>query len=463
MNEKHSVSSNDKIKSSKSHSSDKHRKNKSHEHTSSSSSKKRSHDEAMQHQSKENGSKKIKTDSGKSSSSKDQTQSHKASTSSSSNGHHKHHKKDSKKDKKKESEKSKEFDVSQGIGFAEALASFDIPTSSTKQHKKDQMADKMVSIKSSPTKSIKKVIKSEPKPSSSSSESLSLKPIQCLTAPPKLLTQKPKLELLSDIASDLPISIPDYRPLPLNSVMKDYINSNVYGSSSMQSRHSKPMNDSELFAESFSSKANRTRVYSGNAKARAEIPSLHELCIRVMQENIDWLECTGGVPFEILKPVLEKAKADQLATIEYYNPYILEESDILWRPHCTRKWKNKKPQEMESWRDMYERCTREDEEKLSRLTQHIKHNQEVTSSGIQKTKMAYVDTAVKPPRNMMRKQEQFGTNHKLVVSAAARVESLKRLIPNIAKPGDVRLRVAAGLRDDAQQGKKFFCLYRNIV
>lgn len=418
------------------------------------------------HQSKKNDdSKKIKTESVKSSissnSNKEQTKSHKSS---SSNGHHhKHHKKDKEKKKESAEKSSKEFDVSQGIGFAEALASFDIPSSATKHHKKEQlMADKMISIKSSPTKSSsssslvsvkkEKLSKSELKPSTSN-ETLFLKPIQSLTAPPKLLTQKPKLELLSDIANDLPIvSIPEYRPLPLNSVMKEYINSNVYGSSSQQSRHSKPMNASEMF-ESFTSRENRTRVYSGNAKARGAIPSLHELCIRVMQENIDYLECTGGVPFEILKPVLEKAKPDQLRSIEYYNPYILDESDILWQPHCTRKWKNKKPQEMETWRDMYERCTQEDQEKLDRLTQHIKHNQEVTSNGIQKTKMAYVDSMVKPPRNMMRKQEQFGTNHKLVVSAAARVDSLKRLIPNIAKPGDVRLRVAAGLRDDAQQGK----------
>jgi hypothetical protein len=67
--------------------------------------------------------------------------------------------------------------------------------------------------------------------------------------------------------------------------------------------------------------------------------------------------------------------------------------------------------------------------------------------------MAYVDTMVKPPRNVMRKQEQFGTNRKLVVSPAARVEALRNLVPNIAAPGDVRLRVAAGLRDDAQQSE----------
>lgn len=469
--EKHSVSNNDKNKSSKSssHSSDKHRKTKSNEHTSSSSStsKKRSHDEAN-HQPKEklaeNESKKMKTENVKSTSSssnKDQSKSHKSS-SSSTNGHHKHHKKDSKKDNKKEIsvEKPKEFDDSQGIGFAEALAFFDMPSSSSKHHKKEQMAAKVVTTKSIPSAPIKPVILSKPPERKKSRSPPFFRPIYKLTDPPKLLTQKPKIDLLSDIASDLSVvSLADYRPLPLNSAMKEYINSNVHGSSSSSSRHagSKPMNASEMF-DSFTSRENRTRVYSGNAKARGAVPTLKSFCVKAVADNIDLLEYTGGVPYEILEPVLKQAKPDQLTNVEYYNPYLLKHSDVLWKPHCIKKWKNKKPQEMETWRDMYERCTQEDEDKLNRLTNLIKHNQEVTSNGIQKTKMAFVDTMVKPPRNMMRKQEQYGTNHKLVVSAAARVDSLKRLIPNIAKPGDVRLRVAAGLRDDAQQGKFYLIL-----
>lgn len=67
--------------------------------------------------------------------------------------------------------------------------------------------------------------------------------MQTLTQPPKLLTEKPKLDLLSDIVNELPndVSIPDYRPLPLNSAMKDYI----LGSNS-QSRHTKVLSEGEL-------------------------------------------------------------------------------------------------------------------------------------------------------------------------------------------------------------------------
>lgn len=399
------------------------------------------------------------------------TSSSSKSGNSSSSNHHHHHSKTSSKHKESSSSASskskekpmkikvepkvkieleevdKEMDGSQGMGFAEALALFDMPSTSKK--KDLQLADKIVKVKSkSPSKSSRDQDK---KPSSSEDSKKSLK---SLTAPPRLLTQKPKLEPLPDIVNDLPsdVSIPDYRPMPLSSAVKDYINTSVHGTASLYVRPQKQMSEADLLVESFSSKANRTKVYSGNRVQRA-VPSMFEMCIRVLQENIDFLECTGGVPFEILRPVLERAKPDQLGLIEYYNPYLLEESDVLWEPHCKRKFRLRPRLEMESWRELYERCTREDEEKLSRLTQNIKQHQETTSNGVQKTKLAFVDSMVKPPRNVMRSQEIYGTNRKLVVSAAARTVGLKNIMPNLVAAGDARLRIAAGIRDDAQNGE----------
>lgn len=90
----------------------------------------------------------------------------------------------------------------------------------------------------------------------------------------------------------------------------------------------------------------------------------------------------------------------------------------------------------------------EDEEKLANLTKNIKKHQE-TSIPVQKTKLAYVDQMVKAPRDMRRKQEIFGTNRRLIASPAARIAALKNLQPNLVVAGDARLRVAAGIRDDA--------------
>lgn len=375
---------------------------------------------------------------------------HKESSSSSSSSKPKD--KSSTKKKHETNEAAEEVDFSEGLGFAEALAFFDMPSTSKK--KDLQLADKITKVKSkSPSKSSR-----DDKRSSASGSEEKRKSLKALTAPPRLLTQKPKLEPLPDIVSDLPsdVSIPDYRPMPLNAAVKEYINSSVLGSASsyLSRPPSKNMSASDLLVQSFSSKANRTRVYSGNRVARS-VPPLFEMCIRVLQENIEFLETTGGVPFDILRPVLDRAKPEQLSVIEYYNPYLLDESDVLWEPHCKRKFRTKQRLEMETWRDMYDRCTREDEEKLSRLTQNIKQHQETTSNGVQKTMLAFVDSMVKPPRNIMRKQEIFGTNRKLVVSPAARTVGLRHMAPNLAAAGDARLRVAAGLRDDAQHGEEF--------
>lgn len=127
------------------------------------------------------------------------------------------------------------------------------------------------------------------------------------------------------------------------------------------------------------------------------------MCSRILQDNIDALEYTGGVPYHILKPILEKATPDQLFTMEHHNPYIVEDSDELWVLHCKKQFRNKQREEMESWRDMYMRCLDEREAKLKTLTANIKQSQD-KSLPVRQTKLAYVDSIVKPPRSVQRKQ-----------------------------------------------------------
>lgn len=276
-----------------------------------------------------------------SSSSKKQHHSSSKESSSTSPTKKEHHKKSSKSKKVvvAEEEEDEQIDNSEGMGFAEALAMFDMP--STSRSKKDScLADKPIRL-SVPAK----------KPHSDQSRSASTlmvkKTLKVLQSQPSMLQERSRLDPLPDIT---PLLIPDYKPMPLNSVVKDYLYSSGNGKPQRPEK-----TDKELEFESFSSKANRTKVFSGNKQQqRSDIPSLFEMCIRILQENIDFLETTGGVPFDILRPVLERAKPDQLANIEYYNPYLLEESDVLWEPHCKRKFRTKKRQEMEAWREMYE-------------------------------------------------------------------------------------------------------------
>lgn len=65
------------------------------------------------------------------------------------------------------------------------------------------------------------------------------------------------------------------------------------------------------------------------------------------------LEYTGGVPYEILKPVVDMASPQQLFMLEHFNPYLMDDTDHLWQKFCEKHFRNKQRQEMETWREMY--------------------------------------------------------------------------------------------------------------
>lgn len=284
--------------------------------------------------------------------------------------------------------------------------------------------------------------KSSSNPTASSSKSH-----KTPTMTPSLLSSKVKLPPLEDITSELPPpSIPnDYKPSPMNPMFMDCVfrsHNNV--------KPMRQMTEEEALGASMSSKTVRTKVYSGvKTGAIMQVPSLHELCVRLLQKNIDAIEYTGGVPFDILRPILERATPNQLYQFEHFNPYLMDDSDVLWQQHCQRRFRGEKRQEMETWREMFERCTNEQERKLNSLANNIKKSQSVAVP-VKKTKLAFVDSMAKPPRSIQKRQEQFGTARKLVATPAARTIALNTVAANIARIGDVRLRTTAAMRDTAQ-------------
>ncbi|NXX62338.1 ELOA1 protein, partial [Scopus umbretta] len=153
----------------------------------------------------------------------------------------------------------------------------------------------------------------------------------------------------------------------------------------------------------------KMQVYSGSKTVcLSKMLTLYEQCIRVLQNNIDSLHEVGGVPFEILEPVLTRCTPEQLFRIEECNPTFTEESDHLWKKHCQRDFKNESLLEYESWREMYLRVFNQREEKLKMLTKNILSAQSEKPKGRQ-VKMAYMTSAAKPPRNIRRQQEIHGT------------------------------------------------------
>ncbi|XP_061482230.1 elongin-A-like isoform X2 [Rhineura floridana] len=153
----------------------------------------------------------------------------------------------------------------------------------------------------------------------------------------------------------------------------------------------------------------KMQVYSGSKMVYlSEMLTLYEQCIRVLQNHIDSLHEVGGVPFEILEPVLARCTPAQLFQIEGCNPTFVEESDHLWKRHCQKDFRNEQLLEYESWRQMYLRVSNQWEEKLKSLTKSILSAQSEKPKGRQ-VKIALAH-GIKAPRNIRPKQGIHGTS-----------------------------------------------------
>uniref|UniRef100_A0A8C5KSW3 Transcription elongation factor B polypeptide 3-like n=1 Tax=Jaculus jaculus TaxID=51337 RepID=A0A8C5KSW3_JACJA len=150
----------------------------------------------------------------------------------------------------------------------------------------------------------------------------------------------------------------------------------------------------------------KMQVYSGSKCAYLpKMMTLHQQCIQVLKNNIDLLYEVGGVPCSVLEPVLERCTPDQLYCIEECNHVLIEETDQLWKVHCHRDFKEERLEEYESWREMYLRLQ---DACKQRLTKNIRSAHANKPKG-QQAKMAFVTSVAKPPRDVRRRQEKFGT------------------------------------------------------
>ncbi|XP_065283935.1 transcription elongation factor B polypeptide 3-like isoform X2 [Dermacentor albipictus] len=217
--------------------------------------------------------------------------------------------------------------------------------------------------------------------------------------------RKPDLAPLDrdEVSSMLPEIQPVYKPLPHRL---------------FDEPPSKPPKKSLTNEEAIiftSSRKDRTQVYSGRRNCfLPEVPTLHEACIKVLIENVEGMAYTGGVPYDILKPVLERCTPKQLYTLEDYNPYLLDDTDELWQAHCTREFKSSTPDAGETWRELYLKKYDEREEKFKSLTATISASM-AKATPVRQTKLAYVDTVAKPPRNVARQQAKHGTGVQIAV------------------------------------------------
>ncbi|XP_029621239.1 elongin A, like [Salmo trutta] len=204
-------------------------------------------------------------------------------------------------------------------------------------------------------------------------------------------------------------SVMDLLNIPLPTFLPDYdeLSNFNYYDRKMEDKSKISVSEGPVFT---GQRLNRKmQVYSGAKSAfLPTMMSLYQQCIRALQNNIDLLYEIGGVPFEILEPVLERCTPDQLFRIEECNPMYVGLTDHLWEKHCQRDFRNAQLEEYESWREMHMRLSEERERKLQRLTKTIVSAHSGKPKGRQ-VKMAFINSVAKPPRNVRIQQEIHGT------------------------------------------------------
>ncbi|XP_066926031.1 elongin-A-like isoform X1 [Clytia hemisphaerica] len=159
----------------------------------------------------------------------------------------------------------------------------------------------------------------------------------------------------------------------------------------------KPVKEAPNYNVDITSKKTRSQMYTGKkANTSGVVQSLYQTCMKVLLDNFDCLYETGGVPYALLEPLLSKCTPSQLQRFEYYNEYILDDSDILWKSHCHKEFKGSRVQQRddEYWRDTFSRLNEEREERLQRLSNKISASQ-LSKLPERSTKLAYVAGSIK--------------------------------------------------------------------
>jgi transcription elongation factor B polypeptide 3 len=120
--------------------------------------------------------------------------------------------------------------------------------------------------------------------------------------------------------------------------------------------------------------------------------------MQVIKDNIGDLGYTGGIPYDILKPALERANPQQLMNIESQNDHLIGETDELWQFHCRRDFRGTCPVETESWRELYERCKDGQQQRFEQIKKKMKLDRmkKETAEPQRKTKLAFIDTTGGP-------------------------------------------------------------------
>ncbi|KAJ2796054.1 Elongin-A [Coemansia furcata] len=123
-----------------------------------------------------------------------------------------------------------------------------------------------------------------------------------------------------------------------------------------------------------------------------EVPSLKELCQRALKANIERIRYLGVTPQFLVADALAQCTAEQLDTLEHYNPHIVEDNEGLWKSHCLRKHRDQAAglEGVRSWRALYWELRRRDEERAREILQRVRVKSAAVERSVRKIQVSRV-------------------------------------------------------------------------
>ncbi|CAL8104438.1 unnamed protein product [Calicophoron daubneyi] len=163
--------------------------------------------------------------------------------------------------------------------------------------------------------------------------------------------------------------------------------------------------------------------------------SLIDLCLDVIERNLNRVDSVGNVPYELLARALKHVTPEDLARIEKYNPQFVGCSDELWQRHVQRdhqNYRNAHPDPGETWCALYQRLAKEETRRLNRIiSQSARRVKEELES-----RRTTLPTEVITPRQLQRR----GTRRPDVNHSSSRANSRNNEGRNSSGQGLVNFR-----------------------
>lgn len=103
-------------------------------------------------------------------------------------------------------------------------------------------------------------------------------------------------------------------------------------------------------------------------------PSLVEIATKQCINYCQFITDVGDIPFWVVKPILARLSPEQLTLVESNSQHIMPASDILWRDHIIRTFKDRKLPDS-NFRETYHRFCHDKEAQLDAATERLKMKQ----------------------------------------------------------------------------------------